>query len=172
MNLKRERELRNTAPQLRQNLGHGHIGGLGYHWRELQRDGLLGINRDSVENYLGTSSLNVKNIQQVFDADVVCGECGRIIAREFGRGAGDSAGRVAVCGCVDEDDVAGALQRPEQCESARAAVQALHIGWEWVLLQSSYYMDADAFIAHDDVAQAQHQCLLVRLRQYFPHCDS
>ena len=70
------------------------------------------------------------------------------------------AGRVAVgCG-VDEDDVAGVLERLQEDKAARPAVKTLHACRQRVLFESSHHVYAHAFITHDDIAEAEHECLI------------
>ncbi len=124
------------SKQFRQNTLLGFLRGFGYDGRELHGDGLPGIDGDGVEHDVARSALHVERIEQIFHADVVRGERGRVILRKARRGAGDGAGRVAVgCG-VDENDAAGVLERLEEDEAAGAAVKTFDACRQGVLFEA------------------------------------
>ncbi len=119
----------------------------------------MGIDGDGVEGDAGSSALNVEDIEEVFDADVVGCECGRVVAREAGLCAGDGADGVSVGGGIDEDDAAGGLEGFEEGEAACTAVEEFDAFGQCKLLQGVDGMDADAFIAHENVAEADNEGL-------------
>ncbi len=53
------------------------------------------------------------------------------------------------------------LQRLQQNEAARPAVEALDAGRQRVLFEGPHHVNADALIAHDDVAEPEHERLIV-----------
>ena len=69
------------------------------------------IDGDGVEHYVAATALHIEDIEQILDTYVVSCEGGRIIAREFWRGARDCSWRVAVGGGVNEYDAVGLLER-------------------------------------------------------------
>jgi len=76
----------------------------------------------------------------------------RVVAREARRGATDGADRVAVVGGINNDDAVGVLKRFEESESAGASIEAFNVCGEWFLFDGADYVDANALIAHEDVA--------------------
>ena len=117
------------------------------------------VDSDGEENNFVCPALNVKHVKQVFHADIVSSERGWVITREAWRSAADRADRTAVGRRINKDDAVGVLQRLQQREAAGATIQALHTCRQCVLFQFSYNINANAFIAHEDVAQAKHQRL-------------
>lgn len=117
------RQKRWDGVQFGEDAANGQVGGcLGLHG-QVHRNGLVRVDGDGVENDLSLAALDIEHIEEIFDADVVGGECGWIVARKAGCGARDSAEWVAVGRSIDEDDAVGGLKGLEEDESAGAAVE-------------------------------------------------
>jgi hypothetical protein len=161
--------LRRLSVQFRENPANSFIGSSSELWRQVHGDRLPGIDGDGIENDVAFAALHIEGVEEIFDTDVVGGERRGIVGGEAWRGAGDGSRRVPVVGGVDEDDVAGFLQRLKQNESASAAIEALHVRGEGMFFERPDNMDADAFVAHDHIAEPQHQSLFCLQRHLAPH---
>ena len=124
----------------------------------LHVDGLLGVDGDGVEGDFAFSAEEVEDIEEIFDANIVCGEGGWIVAGKARRGAGDGADGAGVGGGIDHDDAVGQLQGFEEDEASSAAVEALDMGGQVELREPSYDVYADSLVTQYCVAQPQHQC--------------
>ena len=148
-----------------------HLSGYGYGLLCLggraHANGLFWVDGDGVEDDLVAAAMDVEDVEQVFHADIVGSERGGVIARETRGGAGDCADGVAVVRGIDEDNAVGGLERLKQREAACAAVEAFHIGRKGELFELPHDVYTDAFIAHEDVAQAEHQRLQFRTFCHF-----
>jgi len=118
---------------------------------------LLWIDRDGVENDLVLTALNIEHVEQVFHADVVRREGGRIIARELRRSARHRADRVTIRCRVNNDDTIGVFKRFKQSETAGPAIKTFNTGRHWMFFKLADCVDTDAFVAHQDVAKAKYE---------------
>jgi hypothetical protein len=66
---------------------------------------------------------------------------------------GYRAKRISISRSIDQNDSVCILQRLKQNESTCSAVQAFYAIRQFVLLEGSDHMNADPFVAHDDVAE-------------------
>lgn len=120
----------------------------------------MGIDGNCVEHNLAAAALHVKNVEQIFYANIMGGKRWRIVARKTWRRPRNSPQRMSIGSGIDKHDVIRLLQWLEQRKAPRAAIQALYACWQHALLQSLHDMNTNALIAHQDVAQTQYQCLL------------
>jgi len=123
--------------------------------RKIHGQGAEAADGDGDEVHVREVAEKGGGFEEVFEADVVGGERRRKVAGVPGLDEGDGADGAVVCGGVDEDDVLAVAEVAEQVEAAGAAVHEFGAVGEAAFFEVADGGDADAFVAHQEIADAE-----------------